>query len=340
MANIRDIAKAAGVSVSTVSKALNGYSDVKKKTRELVLNVAKELDYLPNVMARGLITKKSNTIGIFFGDQQNSGFDYPFFSDLIRSIKDTAGAAGYDILIFANQKRSTSSYKTICYEKGVDGVILILTGDQRADENIRELHESLPTVYIDSVSHKFNNVNFVESDNLTAAAEAVEHLIQLGHTKILKLAGDDVAKASYDRVEGYKKALQKHGLEVNNDLIVYGEFSKEKAYQLTKRAFSKHNGITAVFSSSDMMAFGAIEALRDLGLRVPEDIAVVGFDDLDQSRLFDPPLTTVHQQRYKMGETAAKILLQLIDNENGITQNARIPASLIIRESCGMKRRN
>ncbi|WP_328804506.1 LacI family DNA-binding transcriptional regulator [Paenibacillus apii] len=336
--NIRDIAKAAGVSVSTVSKALNGYSDVKSKTREMILDVAKEMDYLPNVMARGLITKKSNTIGIFFGDRQNSGFDNPFFSELIRSIKDVAGAEGYDILIFANQKRNTSSYKTICYEKGVDGVILILTGDQRTDENIRELHESLPTVYIDSVSYQYTNVNFVETENVNASFQAVEHLIQLGHTRILKMAGDQVAKASYDRIEGYKQALNKYGHKVDSDLILYGEFSRDKAYQLTKRFFSKDSGVTAVFASSDMMAFGIIDALKDLGFKVPEDIAVIGFDDIDESKDYQPPLTTVHQQRFTMGETAAKMLLQLIDSQDGITRHATIPARFVIRESSGTKR--
>jgi len=339
MVNIRDVAKAAGVSVSTVSKALNKYADINIITKEKVLQVAVDMDYLPNSMARGLVTKRSNMIGIFFGDKINSGFDHPFFNELINSIKDVAGAEGYDILIFANLKRETNSYKAICYEKGVDGVILILTGKQRTDENIYELCKSLPTVYIDSVAYKNTNVNFIESDNEAAAMEVTEHLIKLGHRKILKIAGDKVACASYDRIEGYRKALRKYGIPIEERLIRYGEFSREKALKITQEFFSNEADATAIFASSDVMAFGSIEGLTKMGYEVPKDIAVVGFDDIDMAKLYKPALTTVHQQRRKMGETAVKILVNIIDEKgnNLKSQHVRIPTYLVIRESCGTK---
>jgi LacI family transcriptional regulator len=339
MANIKKIAKLAGVSVSTVSKALNGYEDIKAETRNRILQIAKEMDYVPNVMARGLITKTTNTIGVFFGDQINSGFDSPFLSDFFRAIKDTVGEAGYDLLIFSNQKRDTSSYKTICTEKGVDGVILILTGKKRTDEKIHELHENFPTVYIDSLPNEKLRVNFVESDNEGGAFQAVEHLIELGHRRILKIAGDRIARGSFSRIEGYKKALEKHGIAVDNSLIRYGLYSRDEAYKLTIQFFTDKTDVTAVFASSDLMAYGVIDALHDLGYRVPEDISVVGFDDIDSAKYHKPALTTVHQQRLKMGETAAKILLELIrDKDNdGITRHICIPTQLIIRESTAAK---
>ncbi|MFD1775534.1 LacI family DNA-binding transcriptional regulator [Paenibacillus rhizophilus] len=336
MANIRDIAKATGFSVSTVSKALNGYSDINLKTKQLVLKTAQEMDYTPNVMARGLITKKSNMIGIFFGDQTNSGFDHPFFSEFLRSIKDVCGAEGYDILIFSNRKRESKSYKSICIENGVAGVILILTGDQRADQNIRALHETLPTVYIDSVPHQYFNVNMVESDNESAAFEATDYLIQLNHTRILKIAGDQIAKAAHDRVAGYKNALTKHNIPVDEQLIKYCEFSQEQSYKLTKSFFSKKTDVTAIFASSDTMAYGAIEALKELGYSVPGDISVIGFDDIDSAAGYSPALTTVRQQRLKIGQSAAKILINIIENNNdGSIQRVTVPAHLVIRESCG-----
>ena len=341
MVNIRDIAKAANVSVSTVSKALNGYLDINKETRRRVMKIVVDMDYLPNIMASSLITKRTNTIGIFFGDKINSGFDHPFFNDLINSIKDVAGEEGYDILIFANRKKETNSYKTICYERGVDGVILILTGKKRTDKKIYELSESIPTVHIDSFIYKKNSVNFVESDNEVAAIEATEHLIKLGHKKILKLAGDKVANATYERIRGYKKILKKYNLPVEEQLIQYGEFSKEKAKEVTREFFRKKRDVTAIFASSDMMAFGAIDALKELGYRVPEDIAVVGFDDIEMAKLYKPALTTIHQQGYKMGEEAAKMLISIIRDEknHGAPRNIRIPARLIVRESCGAKLR-
>ncbi|HET7658454.1 MAG TPA: LacI family DNA-binding transcriptional regulator [Bacillales bacterium] len=332
--DIRKIAKEAGVSVSTVSKALNGYKDIKEETRLKVLRIAKELDYIPNVMARGLITKTTNTIGVFFGDQTNSGFDSPFLSDYFASIKNAVGEAGYDLLIFSNQKRETPSFKSICYEKGVDGVILILTGKRRTDEKIHELHEFFPTVYIDSLPFNKMKVNFVESDNELGAYEATKHLINLGHRNILKIAGDTIAKGSFDRIEGYKLALEEFEIGFNKELVKYGEFSREKAYEATKEFFSQPNDVTAVFASSDVMAFGVMDALKDLDLKVPDEVSVVGFDDIEEAKYARPPLTTVHQQRFEIGETAANILLDLIQKKDGVTRHISIPPQLVVRKSC------
>ncbi|HEX7064975.1 MAG TPA: LacI family DNA-binding transcriptional regulator [Bacillales bacterium] len=332
--DIRKIAKEAGVSVSTVSKALNGYKDIKEETRLRILRIAKELDYIPNVMARGLITKTTNTIGVFFGDQTNSGFDSPFLSDYFASIKNVVGEAGYDLLIFSNQKRKTPSFKSICYEKGVDGVILILTGKRRTDEKIHELHEIFPTVYIDSLPFNKMKVNFVESDNELGAYEAAKHLIDLGHRNILKMAGDKIAKSSFDRIEGYKQALDEFGIGFNEDLVKYGQYSRETAYEEAKEFFSRPNDVTAVFASSDVMAFGVMDALKDLDLKVPDDVSVVGFDDIEEAKYSGPPLTTVHQQRLEIGETAANILLDLIQKKDGATRHISIPPQLVTRKSC------
>ncbi|TGA99827.1 LacI family transcriptional regulator [Sporolactobacillus shoreae] len=336
MVNIKDIANKVGLSVSTVSKALNDYSDINSETKKKVREAAKQLDYLPNVMARSLITKTSNTIGVFFGDQINSGFDHPFFSQLICSIKNTIGLAGYDLLIFSNQKRDTSSFKSICYERGVDGVILILTGHRRTDDKILELHNSLPVVYIDSVPNSdYKNVCFVESDNEKAAYDATEHLIKLGHRKILKVAGDNIAKASFDRISGYKRALQEHNIPVNKQLIQYGNFSKDQSYKVVQSSIKNKIDFDAVFASSDLMAFGAIEALKNLNIKVPDDIAVVGFDDIDMAKLYQPALTTMHQQSYRMGEIASQILLENIKNKDDVVRNAKLPAKLVARDSSG-----
>lgn len=335
MANIKDVAKAAGVSVSTVSKALNDYPDVSLKTRKRIRKLAEMLDYSPSDLARGLITKKSQTIGLFFGDHINSGFDHPFFTDFLRAIKDTAGTLGYDLLLFANQHRKSSSFKSICYEKGVDGVLLILTGPQRTDEYIQKLNESVPAVYIDSVPYNNTNVDFVESDNEAAAFDATEYLVGLGHRKILKIAGDHVARVSFNRINGYANALRKHGIAFDENLVVYGDFSREKAYSLTKEFFSKRQDVTAVFASSDLMAFGSIQALKELGYQVPADVSVVGFDDIEAAAAFSPALTTVHQEKTEMGEAATRMLIRLIQEDRTTPERIQIPARLVIRDSAG-----
>ncbi|NOU99797.1 LacI family DNA-binding transcriptional regulator [Paenibacillus planticolens] len=338
MTNIKKIAKLAGVSVSTVSKALNGYEDIKEETKKKILEIAKEMDYVPNFMARGLITKSTKTVGVFFGDQTNSGFDSPFLVDYFSSIKNVLGEAGYDLLIFSNQKRDTSSYKSMCHEKGVDGVILILTGNKRTDEKIHELHEAFPTVYIDSLPQASMKVNFVESDNEAGAWDATEHLIKLGHRSILKIAGDTIAKGSFDRIEGFKKACQHYGLSAQDNWIQYGKYSREEAARLTKEIFSQETEFTAVFASSDLMAFGVIDALKELGKRVPEDVSVVGFDDIDSAQYFHPPLTTVHQKRLQMGETASKILIEIMQDNDGTIRHMKIPTKLIVRGSSAISK--
>ncbi|CCQ96497.1 Transcriptional regulator, LacI family [[Clostridium] ultunense Esp] len=334
MASIRDIAKRAGVSVSTVSRTLNNYSDVSKETREKILRIARELNYFPNAVAKSLVQKKTYTIGIFFGNKVNSGFDHPFFLDVISAVREVVGNAGYDLLIFTNKNKERATYTTLCRERSVDGVVLLLTGEgKKKTETLTELQESdIPCVAID-IPMEGRVCTYVESDNYHGSKEAMSHLFDLGHERIAFIGGDEISKTSFDRLRGYQDALMERKIGFNPTYVQLGYFSREKAYTATKEIMLKHPEITAFFAASDEMAFGVIDALTELGYKVPEDVSVVGFDDIKEAKTFSPPLTTVRQDKYGLGSEAAGLLLKFIENPEPEIHPVVLPCKLVVRSS-------
>jgi DNA-binding LacI/PurR family transcriptional regulator len=334
MSSIKDIAQRAGVSVSTVSRALNNYADVSPKTREKIIEICKELNYYPNAVARSLVQKKTYTIGIFFGNMVNSGFDHPFFLDVISAVRELVGNAGYDLLIFTNKNKERATYMTMCKERSVDGVVLLLTGEgKKRTEALVELQDSeIPCIAID-IPLQGKRCTYVESDNYSGAYRATQYLLQLGHKKIAFIGGDTISKTSYDRMRGYQDALMHHKIGVDPSYIQLGYFSREKAQEAAGDMLRKDSGITAFFAVSDDMAFGIMDAARQMGLRIPEDVSVVGFDDSKAAQYADPPLTTVRQDKFGLGYEAAKLLLQIIENESWVPAPVVLPCELIVRES-------
>jgi LacI family transcriptional regulator len=334
LVSIREIAKRAGVSVSTVSRALNNYGDVSPQTREKILRIAKELNYFPNAVARSLVQKKTNTIGIFFGNKVNSGFDHPFFLDVISAVREEVGNAGYDLLIFTNKNKELATYTTLCRERSVDGVVLLLTGEgKRKTAQLVELQNSrIPCIAID-IPLEGETCTYVESDNYGGAREAVQHLINLGHRVIAFIGGDEISKTSYDRMRGYQDVLMESRIGVDPSLIRLGYFSREKAMEAARDLMMSRPEITAFFAVSDEMAMGVIDAVTELGYLVPNDVSVVGFDDIKEAKYSKPPLTTVRQDKYGLGSIAAKTLLQIIENPNMKVTPTVLPCNLIIRES-------
>ncbi|HET7616584.1 MAG TPA: LacI family DNA-binding transcriptional regulator, partial [Bacillales bacterium] len=269
MTSIKDIARKAGVSVSTVSRALNNYHDVNERTREKIVKIAAEMNYFANAMAKSLVQKRSYTIGLFFGDQVNSGFDHPFFLEVISAVREVAGNAGYDLLIFTNSHKTTATYTTLCRERGVDGVFLILTGEgKKKNEHLIELQESgIPCVAID-LPLEGKRCSYVESNNFLGAKKAVHHLAELGHRKIAFIGGDEIGKLSFDRLYGYRTALQECGIQEDPALVELGYFDVERAKRITRTIMESQSGVTAIFAASDLMAIAAIEVLQDIGLNV------------------------------------------------------------------------
>jgi len=309
MVTIKDISKVSGFSITTVSKALNNYSDISQPTKDHILKLCKEMGYVPNSQARSLKTHKSYTIGIVFEEVTNQGLQHPLFSRILESFKRAVEAKGYDILFLARNMPNGGSYLQHSKRKQVES-ILVLCADFNSAE-LTELYQSdIPVVMIDFAAKNTTNVT---SDNKEGVYQAVQHLINHNHTKIAHIYGDKNSFIGGQRKEFFEQNIQEHGLTLNEDYLKDGEFfSKEEGYQAMQELMALNNPPTAVFCASDMLAIGAINAILDAGKKVPDDFSIVGFDGIDLGQLITPRLTTIKQDAYAMGQLAADKMLGMI----------------------------
>lgn len=330
MPNIYDVAKKSGYSITTVSKALNNYPDISEKARKKVLEVCKEIGYMPNSSARTLSTKKSWTIGVVFAEKLGLGITHPFFSHVIESFKQVIEAQGYDLLFISRELgHSIYSYMEHCKHRNVDGVIVVHT-DFCEPEVQEVLNSEMPTVVIDNIE---TSAIKVTSDNQKGAQLAIEHLVKLGHAKIAHISGNDESYASIMREQCYLQEMKKHGLDVPEGYIQSGGyFSLEGGREAMQRLLELPDSPTAVFVSGDYMAIGAMQVAREAGLRIPEDISIIGFDDVEVAKLVSPGLTTVRQDTEEIGKVAAQRLIQRINGESANVHES-IPVTLIERRS-------
>ena len=332
MTTIYDIARKTGYSPTTVSKAFNNYSDVREKTRRHILETAKEMGYLPNANARSLTTKRSWTIGILFVEATGAGIRHPYFSAVIESFKKVAVSKGYDLMFISKDVGGRkSSYLEHCKIRGVDGVAVILTSND--DPDFQELLDSgLPCVILDASQ---GPVHAVYSDNISGSMKAVEYLHSLGHRRIAHISGGTGTFAGSTRQQGYEAAMEKLGLEIGEGYIAdSGFFSMESGYDAMKVLMDLECPPTAVYAAGDLLALGAVRAVKDRGLRVPDHYSVIGFDDIEMAKYLTPALTTIRQDTDRLGRTAADILTAAIENNGGAVQSVQLPVELIIRESC------
>lgn len=326
---IYDIAKKAGVSAATVSKVLNNQPDVGKKTREKVLQISEELGYQPNATARGLATRKSNTIGVFFEDHLNTGFRHPFLQDILASFKDVVGAQGYDLIFFA--KRNPEDFESLARYRDVDGILLL--GVPRTNPKLTSLRNSkIPCMSID-LDLLGPKAGYLISDNIGGAFQAVDYLVSMGHTDIAFISDVFSTKPGHDRLVGFHQSMAKHHLVIRPDWIVNGDFSEEGGYHAAQQLFTKSKIPTAIFSASDMMAIGAIRAIRENNLTVGEDVSIIGFDDLTLLRYITPYLTTIRQNKDEMGSLAANSLVEMMNNPNYVPTVMTVPTELVIRDT-------
>jgi LacI family transcriptional regulator len=326
---IYDIAKKAGVSAATVSKVLNNQPDVGKKTREKVLQISEELGYQPNATARGLATRKSNTIGVFFEDHLNTGFRHPFLQDILASFKDVVGAQGYDLIFFA--KRNPEDFESLARYRDVDGIFLL--GVPRTNPKLTSLRNSkIPCMSID-LDLLGPKAGYLISDNIGGAFQAVDYLVSMGHTDIAFISDVFSTKPGHDRLVGFHQSMAKHHLVIRPDWIVNGDFSEEGGYHAAQQLFTKSKIPTAIFSASDMMAIGAIRAIRENNLTVGEDVSIIGFDDLTLLRYITPYLTTIRQNKDEMGSLAANSLVEMMNNPNYVPTVMTVPTELVIRDT-------
>ncbi|HHY81961.1 MAG TPA: LacI family transcriptional regulator [Clostridiales bacterium] len=326
MVTIKDVAKKAGVSSSTVSRALSGKIPVDEKTKERVLAAVKELNYQPNALAKGLKEGVTGTIGLIVPNICN-----PVFPLVSRGVEDTARKHGYT-LILCNTDEDINIEKE-CIQKlrkqWVDGIILAASG--RDDSHINELKASgLPMVLL--IRKLGDEVDAVVIDNKKAAYQAVRYLVDTGHQRIIAVIGDTTLPLYSERFQGYCQALEEAGIVPDPSLVIKVP-DNESCYDAIYRLIKKGVKADAVFALSDPRALEAMRAVKDAGLRIPQDISVVGIDNLQFTPFLDPPLTTVSQPLYQMGEAAAERLISIIKGDKSPPYINVMETRLIIRKS-------
>lgn len=332
MTTIKDIAKAVGVSVTTVSRALNGYSDVSEKTRKKVEEIAKELNYSPNTLARSLVMNKSKTIGLLISGINKGSIKDNFTFEVLIGLNQYIGETDYDLIIFSttSTKQREKTYSQLCRERKVDGVII--SGIRTDDSYLREVVDSeIPCVLID-IPIESSTVGYITTDNILGAKKGVQHLLELNHQNIAMMNGHEYAFVSKQRLEGYFQALEGHGSKVNLNWVVNGDFDEEKAEEQAIKLLNLYPEITAFFCASDLMAMGVMKAAKRLNRRVPEDLSIVGYDDILLAEHITPALSTIAQNKVALGYEAAKLLINMLENKEQ-AHIITLPTELKVRDT-------
>lgn len=326
---INDVAKAAGVSTATVSRVLSNPDLVKSTTRKHVLQIIKELNYQPNVLARQLRTQATKTVIVIVPNIENS-----FLRGIISGIGSEAEQTGYQMLIadLHSQPSLEAYYFEAIQQRQIDGIISLSANITK--KLISQLAEKYPLVMA-AQCVTGSAIPSVSIDNSAASKAIMQHLIRLGHRQIAHITATPTQLPYKDRLDSYLSVLEEYHIPVDEDLISYGEPTIEGGYIQTRVLLANQKNFTALFAAGDTMAIGAIKALNEYGRRVPEDCAVVGFDDIDLSGFWKPALTTIRQPKEQIGRVAFQKLLALMQNEPIINNQEVLPYELVIRESCG-----
>lgn len=325
-----DVAKKAGVSRITVSRVINNSGYISAETKARVESAIKEIGYVPNTLARGLRSKRTNTLALVVTDITN-----PYFTLIARGVEDVAGESGYTV-VYCNTDESEAKeekYANLLVQRKVDGVLLVPAWGNARIIKFLESNEVIVVVLDRRVAGVATD--FVRSDSENAARSLVKLLLQLGHRKIAMITGPKEVSTSADRVAGYEQALAEAGLR-DHELVFYGAFNQQSGYDLTRQAMNQMVKPTAMLGANNFITIGIIKALRDLSLDVPADVSVVGFDDLPESMLVRPFLTVARQPAYEMGRVATELLLKRISGDvSNVSQEIILRAEIVERESIG-----
>jgi len=333
---IKDIARMANVSHTTVSRALNNKSRIKNETKEKILTIARELNYQPNFIARSLVMKKTKTLGLVITNIAN-----PFYTELAQGIEATVRGLGYNIIFCSTHSDLSAEkhYIDMLRSKGVDGIIF--SSAHMDDPNILVLaEEAFPIVLVNRRTYHpivREKVDYVGIDNILGGFLAVEHLIRLGHQRIGIIGGSSESSVGFERLEGGKRALSTYGLEAMGDYFLEGDFLKGSGYRGGKEFLKMAEPPTAIFATNDYMALGTYQAIVEEGQKVPENIALIGFNDIEFTAIKGVELTTIGQKKYEMGALAVKILVEKIEGGESkpSTKEIFLKPELIIRKTCG-----
>lgn len=326
---IKDVAEKAGVSIATVSRVINNSQQVSEQVRSRVLQVIDEMGFRPNPVARSLVMKKSRLIGVVVPDMSSY-----FFGEIMNGIEEITRTYQYDIIVCNTRGNHDLEvrYLDLFYAKQVEGIIFMSWKlDNKVVEHISNME--IPVVMVNRNTSKLT-IPSVSIDNYKASYELTKFLIEKGHKKIALIRNSiDVDAFGLEQYKGYKQALLEYGIEVNKNHVRYGDFSIENSYRIVKSFVSEHDVPSAIFATSDVMAIGAINALKDSGLNVPKDVSVVGFNDIRLASIFRPKLTVIHQPLFNIGTVAVKMIIDRIKGEESGDNIVILPHSLIERES-------
>lgn len=335
---LEDIARQAGVSRSTVSRVVNDHPNVKDDVRKRVQDVIQLTGYHPNAAARSLASQRSWTIGLVLPQSISSFFTDPYFPHLTKGIAQACNQYDYTFALFlvGSKEDEEKIFPRVSRKGLLDGAIV--QAGNRGDQGIinRLASSNLPTVVAGRPFHG-ENLSFINVDNVKGAHEAVSHLVKLGYKRIGTICGPAHSSVSADRLNGYRAALTEHGQIVDESLIAEGDFTEAGGYIAMQKLLVGRPD--AIFAASDMMAVGAMRSIREAGLNVPDDIAIVGFDDLPMPAHTGIGLTTIRQPVVTFGEKAVEILIDLIENGIQPPRHVIMNTELVIRESCGASRR-
>lgn len=334
MVTIRDIALKSGFSVSTVSKALNGYSDVSEETRQIIIKTARELGYVPNAQARALKTNRTFILGILFTDDQNNGLTHLYFSHVLNGFKNKAEESGYNIT-FINKRwgKQTITLLQNCKFRGIEGICIACIDVN--DPEVQELvYGGIPLVSID---HIFKGHPCVLSNNKEDISLLIKYAYSLGHRKIAYIHGNNSSFVTQQRVKGYVETMKELGLQPRQEYMIESLYvNPSAARSATEKLLKLPDRPTCILLPDDVSAFGALDAITDAGLKIPEDISMAGYDGVLVSELMNPRLTTIKQNAAKIGEEAARLLIHTIENKkNPILEPVIVEGELIIRDSIG-----
>jgi len=333
--NIKTIAKLAGVSVSTVSKIINNYPDVSESTRRHVLKIMEEHGFQPASQSRPAPSRKSSLVAVVFAGKLNVDFSHPFFVEVINATKKQIGMLGYDVLLFSNEKfhESGENYLARCRHYQVNGCIVI-AGDE-IEPSVYELAGSdIPCIGVD-LKLTGPKTAYIMSDNAKISRMVVEHFYLNGYREIGYLGIVNMTGVMKIREDSFRESLASFGMPVNEDWFVYSNgFEEHQGYEAALELIARGRLPRALFAASDLLAFGVLRAFREKGIRVPDQVAVVGCDDIAACRYVTPALTTVRQDKERIGRLAAMMLYDMMNNQ-GQTSSIVVEPQLVVRDSCG-----
>jgi LacI family transcriptional regulator len=328
MVTIKDIARKADVSTATVSHVVNETRFVSEPLKNKVKAIIDDLGYQPNQIARSLVMQKTHTIGVIISDILN-----PFYTAVVRGLEDATSPSGYNVVLCNTDedKEKEIRYLKVLLEKRVDGIALATCFQGNEHPFLSQLNQIPVATIVRKMARLKSDAVF--ADNIGGAYEAIEHLVSLGHKRIGVISGPSGLSSGQERLEGVLKAFTKYGIASNEAWMPTGDFKRESGYISAKNILSLKNRPTALFVSNSQMTLGALQAFRELGVKIPKDMSIVGMDDTEWSVLLDPPLTVIYQSPYDMGNNAGKMLLQRIFKKRKRFKTNVIPTKLIERGS-------